>query len=51
MAKGQKHGNREPKKPKQPKKTQIATLAVGTGRSESVQATFNTRRNGAKPHS
>jgi hypothetical protein len=48
MAKGQKRGNREPKKPKQQKKAPIALSASGGGRNASVQATFSPRGAGVK---
>jgi hypothetical protein len=49
MAKGQKRGNRETRKPKQPKKAPIAAPAAGS--AEPIRAVFATRRAGGGPRS
>lgn len=51
MAKGQKRGNRELRKPKQLKKKPVAISVGAAGRNEPVKAAFTARLNGAKQHS
>lgn len=50
MAKGQKRGNREPKKPKQTKKPPSAVVAGLSPNGDPVRLAFAKRPNGAKSH-